>query len=34
VHTIPSYLSKIYSNIVHPPTSWFCWYFMIGYDLW
>jgi hypothetical protein len=23
VHTIPSYLSKIYFNIVHPPTSWF-----------
>jgi hypothetical protein len=22
VHTIPSYLSKIYFNIVHPPTSW------------
>jgi hypothetical protein len=22
VHTIPSYLSKIHFNIVHPPTSW------------
>jgi hypothetical protein len=22
VHTISSYLSKIYFNIVHPPTSW------------
>jgi hypothetical protein len=22
VHTIPSYLSKIYFNIVHSPTSW------------
>jgi hypothetical protein len=22
VYTIPSYLSKIYFNIVHPPTSW------------
>jgi hypothetical protein len=22
VHTIPSCLSKIYFNIVHPPTSW------------
>jgi hypothetical protein len=22
VHTIPSYLSKIYFNIVHPLTSW------------
>jgi hypothetical protein len=22
VHTIPSYISKIYFNIVHPPTSW------------
>jgi hypothetical protein len=21
VHTIPSYLSKIHLNIVHPPTS-------------
>jgi hypothetical protein len=21
-HTIPSYLSKIYFNIAHPPTSW------------
>jgi hypothetical protein len=21
-HTIPSYLSKIYFNIVHSPTSW------------
>jgi hypothetical protein len=22
IHTIPSYLSKIHFNIVHPPTSW------------
>ncbi|PNF19261.1 hypothetical protein B7P43_G08019, partial [Cryptotermes secundus] len=22
VHIIPSYLSKIHSNIVHPPTPW------------
>jgi hypothetical protein len=22
VHTIPSYLSKVHFNIVHPPTSW------------
>jgi hypothetical protein len=22
IHTIPSYLSKINCNIVHPPTSW------------
>jgi hypothetical protein len=22
VHSIPSYISKIHSNIVHPPTSW------------
>jgi hypothetical protein len=22
VHTTPSYLSKIYFNVVHPPTSW------------
>jgi hypothetical protein len=22
IHTIPSYLSKIDFNIVHPPTSW------------
>jgi hypothetical protein len=22
IHIIPSYLSKIHSNIVHPPTSW------------
>jgi hypothetical protein len=22
IHTIPSYLSKINFNIVHPPTSW------------
>jgi hypothetical protein len=22
VHTIPSYLSRIHLNIVHPPTSW------------
>jgi hypothetical protein len=22
VHTIPSYLTKIYFNIFHPPTSW------------
>jgi hypothetical protein len=22
VHTIPSYLSKIHFNIIHPPTSW------------
>ncbi|PNF25739.1 hypothetical protein B7P43_G14163 [Cryptotermes secundus] len=22
IHTIPSYLSKIHSNIVHPPTPW------------
>jgi hypothetical protein len=22
IHTIPSYLSKIYFNIVHPPTPW------------
>jgi hypothetical protein len=22
IHTIPSYLSKIIFNIVHPPTSW------------
>jgi hypothetical protein len=22
IHTIPSCLSKIYFNIVHPPTSW------------
>jgi hypothetical protein len=21
-HPIPSYLSKIHFNIVHPPTSW------------
>jgi hypothetical protein len=23
IHSIPSYLSKIHFNIVHPPTSWF-----------
>jgi hypothetical protein len=23
IHTIPSCLSKIHFNIVHPPTSWF-----------
>jgi hypothetical protein len=23
IHTILSYLSKIYFNIVHPPTSWY-----------
>jgi hypothetical protein len=23
IHTIPSYLSKIHFNIVHPPTPWF-----------
>jgi hypothetical protein len=22
IHLIPSYLSKIHSNIVHPPTPW------------
>jgi hypothetical protein len=22
IHSIPSYLSKIHFNIVHPPTSW------------
>jgi hypothetical protein len=22
IHTIPSYISKIHFNIVHPPTSW------------
>jgi hypothetical protein len=22
IHTIPSYLSEIHFNIVHPPTSW------------
>jgi hypothetical protein len=22
IHTIPSYLSKIHFNIVHPPMSW------------
>jgi hypothetical protein len=22
IYTIPSYLSKIHFNIVHPPTSW------------
>jgi hypothetical protein len=22
VHTIPSHLSKIHFNIVHPPMSW------------
>jgi hypothetical protein len=22
IHTIPSYLSQIHFNIVHPPTSW------------
>jgi hypothetical protein len=22
IHTIPSYLSKIHFNFVHPPTSW------------
>jgi hypothetical protein len=22
IHTIPSYLSKIHFNIVHPPTAW------------
>jgi hypothetical protein len=22
VHTVPSYLSKIHCNIVHPPMSW------------
>jgi hypothetical protein len=26
IHTIPSYLSKIHPNIIHPPTSWsFLW---------
>jgi hypothetical protein len=23
IHTIPSYLSKIHFNIVHPPSSWY-----------
>jgi hypothetical protein len=25
IHNIPSYFSKIYFNIVHPPTSWSVW---------
>jgi hypothetical protein len=23
IHSMPSYLSKIHFNTVHPPTSWF-----------
>jgi hypothetical protein len=32
IHTIPSYLSKMHFNIVHPPTSWSsCGPFLYGF---
>jgi hypothetical protein len=30
VHTIPSYLFRIYFNIIHPPTSWSSYLFPSG----
>jgi hypothetical protein len=32
VHTVPSYISKIHFNIVHPPTPWSSqWYLFFGF---
>jgi hypothetical protein len=32
IHTIPSYLSQIHYNIVHPPTRWSSqWFFPSGF---